>query len=321
MSTSNNNNKGRTSPVRNGKKGARKRGNAVPLSADGDSMAIAAATNAASKSVSALTSTSATTASTTSNGKRIYLIRHGESEGQVAKQNGMDRKREPLLLDAGLTRKGIRQATEIPLLLPAEIHCDGVQLVVTSPLTRAVHTALLGFGATTTTSEDCKFIVRYDLCEGDSSSVPIPENIPRPFKRIISDLSFLPRICDLDHETYQPDVWPPLSRTEATMTKQNNKGNNENVCRGNKKQQRNATRQQQQQKTKEYQKIKQQKNLEIQEQYSRFVEWLAQERTENAIAIVCHYNVIRGLLGASMQPQNGVPIPCTITDDGRLTVI
>ena len=118
------------------------------------------------------------------NAKVLYLIRHGESQGQVAKHNGLDRKRDPSLIDAGLTNKGWGQAKQIPHLLGTET-MSSIDLVVSSPLTRALHTALVGFQDR---REDSSFVLHYDIREIGSS---IPENIPRPIENVIHDLKVI----------------------------------------------------------------------------------------------------------------------------------
>ncbi len=69
----------------------------------------------------------------------IYFIRHGQSEfNAVHKQMGDN---DPLIFDAPLTDKGCRQAEEAKVLV-ADL---GIKQVITSPLTRAIQTALCLF--------------------------------------------------------------------------------------------------------------------------------------------------------------------------------
>ena len=75
--------------------------------------------------------------------RRMYLIRHGESKGQRASSR-QARRTDEKLVDCGLTRNGMEQAKFIPQLMALE-GVDPIQLVVTSPLTRAIHTTLLAF--------------------------------------------------------------------------------------------------------------------------------------------------------------------------------
>jgi hypothetical protein len=87
--------------------------------------------------------------------KKIYLIRHGQSLGQVADPEA--RENDPSLTDCGLTEEGKKQAENIKQLLGEEAYNE-IELVLTSPLTRAVHTSLLAF-------PDKPIICQYDLRE------------------------------------------------------------------------------------------------------------------------------------------------------------
>ena len=133
--------------------------------------------------------------------KKIYMIRHGQSLGQVAKQNGMDRRKDQRLTDCDLTKKGQAQAGDISTHF-TEDALHEIQLVISSPLTRALHTALLGFP-----SKD--ILVAYDLRELGSK---VPENLPRSMKEVCKTLSpaIQSRASDLslDLQTLQPHDWP-----------------------------------------------------------------------------------------------------------------
>ncbi len=66
----------------------------------------------------------------------VYLIRHGQSEFNAA-YNEVDQI-DPMIFDAPLTEKGIRQAKDTRVAV-----LDlGIKLVIASPLTRAIQTAL-----------------------------------------------------------------------------------------------------------------------------------------------------------------------------------
>ena len=129
--------------------------------------------------------------------KRLYLIRHGQSEGQVAKRMGLDRQRDKRLRDASLTREGVRQAEQL-----IEYHFDqgNPELIVSSPLTRAVHTALLGFP-----DPGQRILIHYDLAEVGSR---VPENTPRPIHQVLKDLEATDRT--IDAQTLLPDTWPAV---------------------------------------------------------------------------------------------------------------
>lgn len=53
--------------------------------------------------------------------------------------------------------------------------------------------------------------------------------------------------------------------------------------------------------------------------------WLYQEREEQCIAVVCHYNVIRSMLMPNVQgnisPENAIPIKCLLTPNGDLVPV
>jgi broad specificity phosphatase PhoE len=137
----------------------------------------------------------------------VYLIRHGQSRGQIADRKA--RKSDPALIDYGLTPLGWGQARNISQLLSAE-EMDSIQLVISSPLTRALHTSVLGFP-----SKD--ILVHYHLREVGGK---IPENRPRSMKSVTQDLE-----CDIrkrgdafsiDYESLRPEGWPnPAPQSQA----------------------------------------------------------------------------------------------------------
>lgn len=135
--------------------------------------------------------------------KTVYLIRHGQSQGQVARKNA--RKNDSSLVDCGLTSVGRIEAEEIPGLLDG----TSIELVVSSPMTRALNTAVLGFS-----THD--ILVHYDLRELGSR---IPENMPRPMNQVLKDIrnDTLERERNgvaIDVESLHPHGWPnPHSNT------------------------------------------------------------------------------------------------------------
>ena len=72
--------------------------------------------------------------------KTVHLIRHGQSIFNAA-FDAVTRI-DPMVFDAPLTPTGREQAAA----LRAEAHGLGVEIVVTSPLTRAIETTLAAFG-------------------------------------------------------------------------------------------------------------------------------------------------------------------------------
>lgn len=149
--------------------------------------------------------------------KQIYLIRHGESMGQTARQNKMDRRKDLRLRDCGLTERGIRQATQLlgtktsftTTAATATETLSQVDLVVSSPLTRAVHTAMLGFVGR-------PIVIHYDLAELGSK---VPENTPRSMTDVLKDLK---HDCSgtIDTITYKPEGWPHVNQHESGLNKQ-----------------------------------------------------------------------------------------------------
>ncbi len=72
--------------------------------------------------------------------KSIHLIRHGQSVFNAAFDS--QTRIDPMIFDAPLSEIGIGQARS----LRSEVQALGVELVVTSPLTRAIQTTLHAFG-------------------------------------------------------------------------------------------------------------------------------------------------------------------------------
>mmetsp|Transcript_19742 Transcript_19742/g.29932 ORF Transcript_19742/g.29932 Transcript_19742/m.29932 type:complete len:275 (-) Transcript_19742:111-935(-) len=131
--------------------------------------------------------------------KLLYLIRHGESLGQTAKRRGLNRKTDPSLLDAGLSPTGMRQAGKLAKDKRLQ---EDVELVISSPLTRALHTAVLGFG-----QSRCDIVVHYDLCELGSR---VPENTARKMQHVLKDIKEA-RGSDglaIDYTSFMPATWP-----------------------------------------------------------------------------------------------------------------
>ncbi|KAK5579415.1 hypothetical protein RB653_009098 [Dictyostelium firmibasis] len=74
--------------------------------------------------------------------KKVYFIRHGQSTFNIAYL--ANNKVDPFLFDARLTEEGEKQANE--LSENVEKYLKDVELVITSPLTRALCTTRRGFG-------------------------------------------------------------------------------------------------------------------------------------------------------------------------------
>jgi broad specificity phosphatase PhoE len=109
------------------------------------------------------------------------------------------RLKDPALIDCGLTRKGHDQARGIPQCLGEQAY-QQIQLVLSSPLTRALQTAVTAFPTK-------PVMVHYDLREFGGKAI-IPENTPRKMKDVLSDLQGIFVHENLDAVTLQPERWP-----------------------------------------------------------------------------------------------------------------
>jgi broad specificity phosphatase PhoE len=220
--------------------------------------------------------------------KTVYMIRHGHSQGQAARSNGLDRKTCSSLNDCDLTEKGMAQARNIPQQLMKITHepmiMESIQLVISSPLTRALHTAILGFPN--------------HLREIGSK---VPENNPRDMSLVLNDLKSVlmpPPIettssgGDGDHQgrttrtssttrtidvtSLQPDDWP--------------RDVSPNVIK--------------------------------RDRLRKVLQWLYHERAETTLAVVCHFNVIQAAIcngkELNVRPANAMPLCCQLYSNGDL---
>ena len=199
--------------------------------------------------------------------KILYLIRHGRSKGQDAKKNGLDRKTDPSLRDCGLSSLGLVQARAVASNLD-DAALKSIQLVISSPLTRALHTAILGF-------IDKDVLVHYDLREIGSK---IPENNPRPMEEVLKEIGIDSNVRNgaLDYVSMRPKDWP---RDYSPLVVKKDRIRN-------------------------------------------VLKWIYNERPEECLAVVCHYNVIRSALvdSVDVRPKNGIPIKCHLFSNGDLEV-
>ena len=205
--------------------------------------------------------------------KRVYLMRHGESRGQRASRQ--QRANDPNLMDCALSGQGEYQASIIPSLLGSERYGQ-IGYVISSPLTRAVQTSVLGFPTK-------PIVIHYDLFEMGSRDrrIPIPENRPRHLKQVLADTGGEDRV---DGITFAPRP-TGFPKSHEKMTNKERKDRLRRVW----------------------------PNL------WRFCE----ERDCEAIAIVCHYNIIRMALpnAPSINPENAIPIECLLFRQGPMEVV
>jgi broad specificity phosphatase PhoE len=177
---------------------------------------------------------------TTSKTKTIYFIRHGESLGQTV--NEKTRRIDPTLIDCGLSDHGMIQAKELRDRFHDHNLIDTIELVVSSPLTRALQTAYIAFPHT-------PIIIDYNLRE---IGTMIPENIPRSMKDVLSDIGYDRTTHHIDSISLKPENWPKChDQTPKVLRK---------------------------------------------DQIQQSIQYLATNRSEQTIAVVCHYHVIRTAL-------------------------
>ena len=171
---------------------------------------------------------------------------------------GKDRKRDMSLVDCPLTRKGIKQAREVISTLGPQA-ASSIELVITSPLRRALETSLYAFATHA-------IIVHYAICEiGSDAERGIPENIPTPLDKLVDNLSHFD-LGNTDFESNLPEDWPRVRLPTRGI-----------------------------------------------------IPYILQ-RDERVVAVVCHYNVIRALLGPSVRPGNAAPIKVWLSESGEMGV-
>ena len=145
----------------------------------------------------------------------VTLLRHGESLAQSARALGQNRHDESFR-DCHLSKKGAEQARRA---------WDGrppPQLIVVSPLTRALATTLLCFHQFPTVPIVCHPLVMEAVTVEDC----IPENMPRSLSELAADpqLCMHPAFGTIDFTMLGPE-WPkdvfstsPLSKVSSFLT-------------------------------------------------------------------------------------------------------
>lgn len=138
--------------------------------------------------------------------RTVYLIRHGQSKGQVALEH--ERRFNESLTDCGLTDVGKCQAADIA----SRMDITKIDLVLCSPLTRALQTALIAFS-----KHNNQIVCNYDLREVGSM---IPENLPRKVHEVQTDLeTWGLDISKIDFESHKPDQWPNRHETPPKVVR------------------------------------------------------------------------------------------------------
>jgi hypothetical protein len=179
--------------------------------------------------------------------------------------------------------KGRKQATEIPTLLERYGGVDSFDAIIVSPLSRALITALLGFGKR---PEGVPMIVHPGCRESGSG---IPENQPRRVSELKKDreLYELPKFEEVDFSLLPPG-WPQSSSNQRTSTSATSSVNLPHVVptKGV------VSKDDPTSKKGKHSKVgKTDKN----DKHGEFLNFLRQ-LPYRKIAVVCHCNVIRSLL-------------------------
>jgi len=168
--------------------------------------------------------------------------------------------------------------------LPKTFDVSQIELIVSSPLTRAASTASLIFRSLAA-QEDVQqqqvpFIIRPEIREAGSK---IPENQARSARDVIDSLQRLPApVPGIDtwiDWTHLPDTWP-------------NNADERRVSR-----------------------------VEKDAQWGSFNEFL-RSRPEQTIAVVCHFMVINSMLRGqiSQNVENCVPFECELREEGLIII-
>jgi broad specificity phosphatase PhoE len=236
-----------------------------------------------------------------SDGRRQYicLVRHGQSRAQGTNKK---ERRSNTLLDCHCSSKGISQAYSLPERLTAHGGVSGVELVVSSPLTRALTTALLGFRD----RPEHVPIVVHPACRETGSE--IPENQARSVAALErdKDLSSLPRFDDLDFGLL-PSYWP---NDKDSVSPRSANGAADGGGGG-----RYHTRSKGPGKGKSVLSKPKGGSSQLDRSNGLF-DWL-RARPESRIVVVCHHNYISSLLGfGALRVENAIPIECILDDQG-----
>ena len=145
---------------------------------------------------------------------QVVLLRHAHSLGQAAGKH--ERKTSPHLVDAALSPLGLEQAKELRAFVGEQPLPD--VLVVVSPLTRALQTAVIAFDGLVPRD---KFIVTPEVAEVDSSHHhSIPENRGRPLHEVTADERVgLGAVREMDLSRVQAHGWPESHNASGVETR------------------------------------------------------------------------------------------------------
>jgi len=126
--------------------------------------------------------------------KQLFLIRHAKSQAQAASKR--ERRTSTMLVDAKLASSSVDEMKELGRNLLQIPLMDKVEIVLCSPMSRAIQTACLIFQHTNT-----KILLVPDLSEfGLNRKMTGFENTGRPCETLLADkeLHGLPKFKDVD---------------------------------------------------------------------------------------------------------------------------
>ena len=286
--------------------------------------------------------------------KKLVLIRHGESLGQVSgRKHGWDRKTDVRLCDCPLTHNGQHQARQLSSRFVASSadkanimmkdddssrggsrYWNEIELVISSPLTRALQTTLLAFG-----NHAINILVSYEIREIGSRI--IPENIPRDMKSVLGDLNPLLMNGRKVFTTTTTTTTKPTPKTNEDETDDDMEIDSgfDNVHDTTFIQRPSGPPTSVETSVLDVATLQPKDwprdstpNIVKKDRIKSFLQYLYHDRPEESIAVVCHYNVIRSMVvdnpasstpssgrnrtSNTLRPQNAEPIYCYLYHNG-----
>ncbi|XP_065870682.1 phosphoglycerate mutase-like protein 1 [Euphorbia lathyris] len=96
--------------------------------------------------------------------KILHLVRHAQGNHNVAGENNHDALLSPEFFDSHLSSLGLHQANDLRNHVQASGLIERIELVITSPLTRAMQTTVGVFTDETKPDVKCPLILAIELC-------------------------------------------------------------------------------------------------------------------------------------------------------------